>query len=79
MATATVSEIQQDFLSVLHRVEQGETIVVLQNNLPVAELRPIASVANEPRPYGLCAGQFVVPDDFDSTLPDDILSAFEGT
>jgi hypothetical protein len=24
------------------------------------------------------AGQFVVPDDFDAPLPDDILSAFEG-
>jgi hypothetical protein len=30
------------------------------------------------RPYGLCAGQFVVPDDFDAPLPDDILAAFEG-
>jgi hypothetical protein len=30
------------------------------------------------RPYGLLAGQFVVPDDFDEPLPDDILAAFEG-
>jgi len=29
------------------------------------------------RPYGLAAGQFVVPDDFNEPLPDDILSAFE--
>ena len=53
MATTTVSEIQQDFLGVLHRVEQGETILVLQDNRPVAELRPIATLTNEPRPYGL--------------------------
>ena len=79
MATTTVREIQQDFLSVLHRVEQGETILVLQDNRPVAELRPIATITDELRPYGLCAGQFVVPDDFDNPLPDDILSAFEGT
>jgi antitoxin (DNA-binding transcriptional repressor) of toxin-antitoxin stability system len=79
MATTTVSEIQQDFLGVLQRAEQGESILVLQDNRPVAELRPIANNTNEPRPYGLCAGQFVVPDDFDSPLPDDILSAFEGT
>lgn len=25
------------------------------------------------RPYGLAAGEFVVPDDFDDPLPDDIL------
>lgn len=32
----------------------------------------------EPRPYGLCAGEFIVPSDFDETLPEDILTAFEG-
>ena len=31
-----------------------------------------------PRRFGTLAGQFVVPDDFDAPLPDDILSAFEG-
>ena len=30
------------------------------------------------RPVGLCRGQFMVPDDFDDPLPDDILEEFEG-
>lgn len=30
------------------------------------------------RPYGLCEGEFTVPDDFDDPLPEDILKAFEG-
>ncbi len=30
------------------------------------------------RPFGLCAGEFIVPEDFDAPLPEDILSAFEG-
>ena len=30
------------------------------------------------RPFGLCAGEFVVPDDFDDPLPDHVLDAFEG-
>ena len=30
------------------------------------------------RPFGLCAGEFTVPDDFDDPLPEDILRAFEG-
>lgn len=41
------------------------------------ELRPIAS-SEQLRPFGLCAGEFTVPDDFDDPLPEDILSAFEG-
>lgn len=30
------------------------------------------------RPFGLCAGEFVVPEDFDAPLPEEILNAFEG-
>lgn len=30
------------------------------------------------RPYGLCAGDFVVPDDFDESLPEELLADFEG-
>jgi len=30
------------------------------------------------RPFGLCAGEFVVPDDFDAPLPEEILDLFEG-
>ncbi len=29
------------------------------------------------RPIGLCQGEFVVPEDFDAPLPDDVLSLFE--
>jgi hypothetical protein len=31
------------------------------------------------RPFGLAAGEFVVPDDFDEPLPADILALFEAT
>jgi hypothetical protein len=44
---------------------------------PPSELRPIAS-GQQLRPFGLCRGEFTVPDDFDDPLPEDILSAFEG-
>jgi len=30
------------------------------------------------RPYGLCAGEFAVPDDFDAPLPENIIAEFEG-
>ena len=29
------------------------------------------------RPVGLCAGEFVVPDDFNEPLPDEILDLFD--
>lgn len=33
---------------------------------------------NKLRPLGLCKGEFVVPDDFNEPLPDEILELFEG-
>jgi antitoxin (DNA-binding transcriptional repressor) of toxin-antitoxin stability system len=43
---------------------------------PVAEIRPIERV-RRPRPFGLAAGTFTVPDDFDDPLPEDVLRDFE--
>jgi antitoxin (DNA-binding transcriptional repressor) of toxin-antitoxin stability system len=77
MVTISIEEIQRDVLGFLHRVAAGETLVVLEANKPVAEIKPIAPSPQEPRPYGLCAGEFVTPDDFDAPLPDDVLDAFE--
>lgn len=77
MLNVTIDEIQRDPLKYLHQVEAGETLVIVRSEKPIAELRPIAS-SKQLRPFGLCAGEFVVPDDFDTPLSDDILSSFEG-
>ena len=55
----------------------GETIVITRDDQPVAEIRPLRGAKGR-RPIGLAKGEFVVPDDFDDPLPDDILDAFEG-
>jgi hypothetical protein len=53
-------------------------MVVIRDNHPVAEVRPVLPRPAEPRPYGLCAGQFIVPEEFDRALPDEVLGEFEG-
>ncbi|HKI35536.1 MAG TPA: hypothetical protein VKA46_27010 [Gemmataceae bacterium] len=78
MSTISVQDIQRDPLAFLRRVEAGEAFVVVQGERPLAEVRPLATVAAQPRPFGLCAGRFTVPADFDRPLPDDILKEFEG-
>src|SRR5438874_3684933 len=72
----TVEEIKQDPEAIIHRVTEGETLVVTEHDRPIAEIRPIEMV-RKPRPFGLAKGEFVVPDDFDAPLPDDVLKAFE--
>jgi antitoxin (DNA-binding transcriptional repressor) of toxin-antitoxin stability system len=78
MSTITLQEIQRDPLAFLQRVEAGEAFVVLRGERPLAEVRPLATNAAQPPPFGLCAGQFTVPADFDQPLPDDMVKEFEG-
>ncbi len=42
-------------------------VIILEGEKPIADLRP----------FGLCQGEFTVPDDFDVPLPDEILATFE--
>ena len=79
MSTISVQEIQRDPLAFLRRVEAGEAFVVVRGDRPLAEVRPLATVATQPRPFGLCAGRFTVPADFDRPLPEEILKEFEGS
>jgi antitoxin (DNA-binding transcriptional repressor) of toxin-antitoxin stability system len=77
MLKVTIDEIQRDPLKYLDQVEAGETLIIVRSDKPIAELRPISN-SQQLRPFGLCAGEFTVPDDFDAPLPEDLLSAFEG-
>ena len=72
----SVEDVKRDPEGVLRRVLEGETLVVTDQDRPVAEIRPIERV-RRPRPFGLAAGSFVVPDDFDDPLPEDVLRDFE--
>jgi len=78
MSTISVQDIQRDLLAFLRRVEAGESFLVVSGEHPLAEVRPVPAAATQPRPFGLCSGQFTVPSDFDQPLPDDILKEFEG-
>jgi len=78
MTQVSVEEMQRDLSACLQRVEAGETLLIVRAGKPVAEFKPVATSAEALRPFGLCKGEFIVPDDFDAPLPEDILKAFEG-
>lgn len=78
MSIVSLQELQRDPEALLDRVEAGEHLVVVRGGHPVAELRPVAGARPGLRPFGLCAGAFTVPDDFDAPLPEEILREFEG-
>ncbi len=78
MDTVSLQDLQRDPAAFLDRVEAEERLVVSRGGRPVAELRPLAPPVRGPRPFGLAAGSFTVPADFDAPLPDDLLRDFEG-
>jgi antitoxin (DNA-binding transcriptional repressor) of toxin-antitoxin stability system len=73
----SVEEIEKDPREYVQRVLEGETVIVFEKDRAVAEMRPLAKRAGT-RPIGLAKGDFVVPDDFNDPLPDDVLQLFEG-
>ena len=73
MLTIPYEQIGHRWLDYLLRVEAGETIVVMRDEQPIAEIKPVAL-----RPIGLAKGDFIIPDDFDDPLPNDLLALFEG-
>ena len=60
-------------------VELLEAVRLDTSHRAIVTILDDETVLNAIRPFGLCAGDFVVPDDFDKPLPEDILSAFEGS
>ncbi len=78
MTIITIDDIQNDLLGYLKRVAAGETLILFQADKPIAEIKPVASANQTLRPFGLCAGDFIVPDDFDVPFPEDVQLENEG-
>jgi len=73
-----VIDIKRNLPEFLKRLESGETLMILKAGKPLAEIKPLISRSSKLRPFGLCDGEFTVPDDFDMPLPENIIREFEG-
>lgn len=78
VAWVSADEMQQNLKLYLQRVQEGESLVITVAGRPVAEVKPASRRSRSLRPFGLCAGEFTVPDDFDAPLPENIVREFEG-
>jgi prevent-host-death family protein len=74
MTRVGVHEAKTNLSELLRRAEAGEDVVICRGTIPVARL--IAVVPDRSRRLGLDAGRFIVPDDFDAPLPDEVLDRF---
>lgn len=78
MKAVNTHEAKTHFSRLLRRVAAGEEITIANRGVPVARLVPVAAAAAK-RKLGAFAGQIKMAEDFDGPLPEELLSAFEGT
>jgi predicted DNA-binding antitoxin AbrB/MazE fold protein len=79
MSPAEREELLKRFYGLIGWKGTHEELQRLLEEAEEPEELPLAPPSgDQPRPYGLCAGEFTVPDDFDQPLPEKILSDFEG-
>lgn len=75
MHQVSVHEAKTHLSRLLRKATAGEEVVITRSGRPVARLVPI----EQSRPlFGVDEGRFVVPEDFDEPLDEDLLRAFEG-
>jgi prevent-host-death family protein len=75
MSEVGVHEAKTHLSRLLRRVMAGEEIVITRGGVAIARLVPAEE--RRARALGVDAGRYVVPDDFDAPLPDDVLDTFE--
>lgn len=77
MATVNIHEAKTHLSRLLALVAGGEEVIIARAGKPVARLTAYDQKTDERR-LGRDAGLFAVPDDFDDSLPDELLERFEG-
>ena len=70
-----IHEAKTHLSKLLERVALGEEVVIAKAGTPVAKLVPINGKVKK-RTIGSAKGEFVVPDDFNDPLPQEIEDSF---
>ncbi len=77
MKQVNTHEAKTQLSRLLRRVAAGEEITIANRGVPVARMVPVPPEKAQ-RVLGIFRGEFSVPDDFDSPLPEAVLELFEG-
>ena len=81
MIKVAIEDLEKNIPFILQHIEAGDSFLILKGQKPMGEFRPLQSPSPSfvLRPYGLCAGDFIVPEDFNQSLPEDMIREYEGS
>lgn len=77
MHIVNIHEAKTQFSKLVESAMNGEETIIAKSGKPVAKLVPIF-LEKPKRRLGVLKGKIKIADDFDTPLPEDILSSFEG-
>lgn len=75
--TLNLYEAKTHLSELVERASAGEEIIIAKAGKPKARLVPLEKISR-PRKPGIWKGRVWITDDFDASLPDEILNGFQG-
>ncbi|KRE06543.1 prevent-host-death protein [Bosea sp. Root381] len=79
MDTVNIHEAKTHLSRLIEKVAQGESFIIAKAGKPVAKVVPLdAAEKGLRRRVGFMAGEFTVPDDFDTMAAEEIAELFSG-
>lgn len=73
-----IHEAKTHLSKLLQRVMAGEEIIIAKSGVPVARIVPVMPNKAK-RTAGSAKGKILLTPDFNASLPEELLQAFEGT
>jgi antitoxin (DNA-binding transcriptional repressor) of toxin-antitoxin stability system len=77
MKRVNIYEAKTRLSQLVEEAASGRDVVIARAGRPVARLTRLVGTTRK-RKLGVLDGQFRIPDDFNRSLPDDVLGSFEG-
>lgn len=72
-----IHEAKTHLSRIVDEVAAGAEVIIAKAGKPMARLIPLAGVKRRKK-LGLLKGKIKVPDDFNASLPEDVIASFEG-
>ena len=79
MIKVAIEDLEKNIPFIVKHIEAGDHFLILKGQKPMGEFRPLPHTFLALRPYGLCSGDFIVPENFNQSLPEDIIREYEGS
>ncbi len=76
MTEVNVHEAKTQLSRLLYQAMSGEEVIIMRSGRRLVRLVPVETAPTR-RILGTAKGDFVVPDDFDDPLPEEVLAEFE--